>query len=201
MLSFRFPKKRREAAERKTGVEIIATPPKGRQNLTVVDRAVRRTRIFRRLSEGWAYEEIAQAEGLTARRVRQIIAEVLRDREVEDGTAHARLQLARLAPALRVAGEAVAQGEVKAIAPLIKVLDRLDRYQRTAEANDTYDEDVRDRLLDRLNRRARLLREERARREAEAAARAGAESPPQIEAPAPEAEPKEIWPGIPSLTP
>ena len=31
-------------------------------------------------------------------------------------------------------GQAVAEGDVKAIAPLIKVLDRLDRYQKTAGA-------------------------------------------------------------------
>jgi hypothetical protein len=102
------------------------------KKLTVFARAARIRRIFARLNEGLAYDEIAREERLTARRVRQIVTEVLDRREVDGDSAHALLQLGRLAPALRAAGEAVAEGDVRAIAPLVKVLDRLDRYQKTA---------------------------------------------------------------------
>jgi Mor family transcriptional regulator len=102
------------------------------KKLTVFARAARIKRIFARLNEGLGYDEIAREERLTARRVRQIVTEVLDRREVDGDSAHALLQLGRLGPALRAAGEAVAEGDVRAIAPLVKVLDWLDRYQKTA---------------------------------------------------------------------
>ena len=108
--------------------------PGEKKQLTAFGKAARTKRIFARLSEGWAYDEIAREERLSARRVRQIVSQVLDRREVDGEGAHAHLQLGRLGPALRVAGQAVAEGDVKAIAPLIKVLDRLDRYQKTAGA-------------------------------------------------------------------
>ncbi len=100
--------------------------------LTGFGKAARRKRIFARLRDGWAYEEIAREERITARRARQIVSEALRQREVEDDADHALLQLSRLEPALRAASEAVGKGDVKAIAPLMKVLDRLDHYQKAA---------------------------------------------------------------------
>jgi hypothetical protein len=108
--------------------------PAPKKRPTEIARTARRTRIFARLSEGWAYDEIARKEKLTPRRVRQIVAEFLDNREVENNSRHTLAQLARLGPALRTAGEAVAQGDVRAIAPLMKVLDRLDHYQRAARA-------------------------------------------------------------------
>ena len=104
-------------------------PPKKR--LTVFGKAARRKRIFARLKQGWAYDEIAREERLTATRVRQIVKEVQRREMVESD--YALLRLSRLGPALRAAGEAVAQGDVRAIAPLMKVLDRLDRYQKVSQ--------------------------------------------------------------------
>ena len=106
--------------------------PVPKKRLTAIGKAARCKRIFARLNEGFAYDEIAREERLTARRVRQIVTDVLDRREVDGDSAHALLQLGRLGPALRAAGEAVAGGDVRAIAPLVKVLDRLDRYQKTA---------------------------------------------------------------------
>jgi hypothetical protein len=88
-------------------------------------RVLRRARIFARLREGWAYDEVAREEELTPERVRQIVREALERRIVDDETDHAKLQLARLAPAMQIAGQAVADGGVKAI-PFLKVVDRLD---------------------------------------------------------------------------
>ena len=53
---------------------------------------------------------------------------------------------------MRLAGEAIAEGDVTAIAPLMKVLDRLDRYQRAAKAVQVYDDEARKKLMDKINR-------------------------------------------------
>ena len=72
----------------------------------------RRARIFARLREGWAYDEIARDERLTAERVRQIVREALERRLPDEDTDHAKLQLYRLRPAMRVATAAVEEGDV-----------------------------------------------------------------------------------------
>ena len=118
---------------------------------------LRRGRIFARLREGYAYDEIAREEQLTPERVRQIVREALARRFVDDETDHAKLQLARLAQAMQIASMAVADGDVKAIPAFIKVIDRLDRYQRAAKVSEVYDDEARKRLMDKINRVAANL--------------------------------------------
>jgi hypothetical protein len=115
---------------------------------------LRLRRIFVRLREGWAYDDIAREHEISTERVRQIVAKELEKVKNDDVTKHAKLQLARLQPALRLAGEAVADGHVNAIPPLLKVLDRLDRYQKSAVVAEVYDAEARQKLLDKLNRMA-----------------------------------------------
>jgi hypothetical protein len=55
-------------------------------------------------------------------------------------------------PALRIVGEAIGRGELKAVAPLIKVIDRLDKHQETVVAKYSYGPEERRRLLDKVNR-------------------------------------------------
>ena len=133
----------------------IALPPKRRLNAHA--RILRRARIFARLREGWAYDEIAREEKLTPQRIRQIVTEALRQRPVDVDTDHAKLQLARLAPALKVACEAVEAGEIRAINPLLRVLDKLDRYQKSAQVLQKYDDEARQKLMDKINRVAANL--------------------------------------------
>ena len=113
---------------------------------TQFSRATRGKRILDRLREGWAYDEVAREEGLTERRVRQIVAEYLKDRDAVEGVTHAHMQIDRLGWAMRVAAEAMAEGDVRAIGPFIKAIDRLDRYQelarRTATQADTSEADL-----------------------------------------------------------
>ena len=104
-----------------------------------------------------SYDEIAGEEGVTATRIRQIVSEVLKKRAVDSGAEHAKLQLERLIPAMQLAAEAIAAGDVTAIAPYLKVLDRLDRYQSVASANQEYDDEARKKLLDKINRLAENL--------------------------------------------
>ena len=104
---------------------------------TQFSRATRGKRILDRLREGWAYDEVAGEEGLTERRVRQIVAEYLKDRDAVEGVTHAHMQIDRLGWAMRVAAEAMAEGDVRAIGPFIKAIDRLDRYQELARRTGT----------------------------------------------------------------
>jgi hypothetical protein len=57
-------------------------------------------------------------------------------------------------PASRLVGEAIGRGELKAVAPLIKVIDRLDKHQETVVAKYEYGPEGRQRLLDKINRLA-----------------------------------------------
>jgi hypothetical protein len=119
------------------------------RRLSAHGRVLRPGRIFARLREGWAYDEIASQERLTAERVRQIVRQALERRIIDEGAEHAKLQLARLQPAMRLAGEAIADGDVKAERAAD---DRLDRYQRAAKAVQVYDDEARRKLMDKINR-------------------------------------------------
>jgi Homeodomain-like domain len=114
-------------------------------------RELRRARIFMRLREGWPYTEIAREEGLTDRRIRQIVSETLEKRMVDPPTDHAMLQRARLVPALRLAADAVISGDRKAIRYYLKLLDQLDRYQPAA-ARQAFDDEARGRLQAKMDR-------------------------------------------------
>jgi DNA-binding CsgD family transcriptional regulator len=131
--------------------------PARRRRIGAQGMILRRRRIFARLREGLSYDEIAGEEGVTSERIRQIVADVLQKRSVESGVEHAKLQLDRLAPVMQLAAEAVAAGDVTAIAPYLKVLDRFDRYQTVAGANQAYDEEARKKLFDKINRVAANL--------------------------------------------
>jgi hypothetical protein len=94
---------------------------------------------------------------VTSERIRQIVSEVLQKRSVDSGADHAKLQLARLAPVMQLAAEAIAAGDVTVITPYLRVLDRLDRYQTVASANQAYDDEARQRLMDKISRVAANL--------------------------------------------
>jgi hypothetical protein len=124
-----------------------------RPRVTAADRARRRLRIFARMQEGWSYEAIAEEEKLSRERIRQIVKQSLDRREVDPSADYLRLQIARLDPALRLAAAKVAAGDLRAIDRLLRVLDRMDKYQSAVdeeiqeedepEAIETYEEDER----------------------------------------------------------
>ena len=58
---------------------------------------------------------------------------------------------------MQLAAEAVAAGDIRAITPYLKVLDRLDRYQTVAVAHQGYDEEDRRKLMEKINRVAANL--------------------------------------------
>jgi hypothetical protein len=121
------------------------------RRLTAHARILRRGRIFARLREGWAYDEIASQERLTPERVRRIVRRAFERRVVDDDAEHAKLQLTRLRPTLRLASDEIAGGDLKAIGPLLKVLDRIDHYHKAAKAVQADDDEARRKLVDKLN--------------------------------------------------
>ena len=121
-----------------------------RRRQTRLSRAARTKRILERLREGWTYDEVAGEVGLKERRVRQIVTEFLKEREAVSGAAHAHMQLDRLGRAMRVAGDALARGDIRAIAPFIRVIDRLDRYQTLVAHTAARPEAVVDGAADQL---------------------------------------------------
>ena len=128
--------------------------PARRRRLGAHGMMFRRRRIFASLREGFTYDEIAADEGVSPSRIRQIVSQELQQRAVDSGAEHAKLQLDRLAPAIQLAAEAMAAGDISAITPYLKALDRLDRYQTVATANQVYDDEARKKLMDKINRMA-----------------------------------------------
>jgi uncharacterized protein YdbL (DUF1318 family) len=131
--------------------------PAKRRRLGAHGMMFRRRRIFAQLREGFTYDEIAADEGVSPSRIRQIVSQELQQRAVDSGAEHAKLQLDRLAPAMQLAAEAIAAGDISAITPYLKALDRLDRYQTVASANQVYDDEARKKLMDKINRLANNL--------------------------------------------
>jgi hypothetical protein len=131
--------------------------PVRRRRLGAHGMMFRRRRIFAQLREGFTYDEIAAEEGVSTSRIRQIVSQELQQRGVDSGAEHAKLQLDRLAPAVQLGAQGIASGDLSAITPYLKALDRLDRYQTVASAEQVYDDEARKKLMDRVNQIAENL--------------------------------------------
>ena len=167
---------------------------------TPFGRSARNRRIVERLREGYGFHEIAREEKLSERRVRQIVKQALEGREALESAVHAHMQIDRLGQAMRVAGDALARGDVRAVAPFINAVEKLDRYQSLArevapKRRNTSDGDK----LVMQNLVARIRRDvlDECRREAEQAVAAAAAAP----APAPDEDPAIAPPLAPELQP
>ena len=110
---------------------MVENKPHKRQT-TKFSRSTRNKRIVERLRQGFGYDEIAREEKLSEWRVRQIVKQALEGREALESAIHAHMQIDRLGQALRVAGDALAEGDIRAVAPFIKALEKLDHYQSLA---------------------------------------------------------------------
>ncbi len=147
--------------------ETLARP--ARPRLNAYTKAVRRERIFARLRLGWTYGKIAGEEGVSERRVHQIVSDALRRQGVDNASDHALLQFVRLEGAHALAAEAIDAGDLGAIGPYLKVLERLDRYQQAGATKAVYDDAARERLLAKLSRLATRLEAGATRKAAELA--------------------------------
>ena len=109
-----------------------------KRRTTRFSREARDKRIFERAREGFPYDEIGREEGLSAERVRQIVVNVLegKSRPAFRAALHARLQMDRVGEAMRVAGDALRRGEVRAVGPFLKAVAQLDGYAHAAAGLD-----------------------------------------------------------------
>jgi hypothetical protein len=178
-----FRTQRRGARRKgKADMDNETAPKPARPRLNPYTRALRRERIFSQLQLGASCADIAREERLSEQRVRKIVADALKRQEVDDPSDHALLQLVRLEGAQALAAETVAAGDLKAIAPYLQVLDRIDRYRKTGATKQVYDDEARQRLFAKMNRVVAGLEAETRRWAKEAAAKTGpedAETQPQ----------------------
>lgn len=131
-------------------------PSPQRRSQSAKDREVRRLRIMASVQAGHTYQTIGREEGLTRERIRQIVSESVRVNS-DERVDLPRVQMARLEPALRLAAGAVAKGRLTAISPLLKILTQIDKYGAAFSPSAPDDENIRERLLLRLDRAAAAI--------------------------------------------
>jgi hypothetical protein len=155
-------------------VPVVSSPTSGARG-AAGDRETRRVRILALFQAGWSYAGIGRVEGLSRERVRQIVAQALNEGAGDSKLDHARVQIARLEPALLLAARGVADGDLRAIDRLLRVLERLDKYSAVEGAQDARYEGAHERLMAKINAAAQRVppteteKEARERRGEEAA--------------------------------
>ena len=88
----------------------------------------RREAYFDLLVSGYSIEQIASHTKKSASAVRRAVNQALAQRQLDAPEDYARLQVARLTKALRCADVSLEDGDVKAIAPFLKVVRELNLY-------------------------------------------------------------------------
>jgi hypothetical protein len=88
----------------------------------------RREMYFDLLVSGYSIEQIASHTKTSVSAVRRAVGQALAKRRLDTPEDYARLQVARLTKALRCADVSLEEGDLKAIAPFLKVVRELNLY-------------------------------------------------------------------------
>ena len=88
----------------------------------------RRETYFDLLVSGYSIEQIASHTKTSVSAVRRAVGQALAKRQLDAPEDYARLQVARLTKALRCADVSLEEGDLKAIAPFLKVVRELNLY-------------------------------------------------------------------------
>jgi hypothetical protein len=88
----------------------------------------RREAYFDLLVSGYSIEQIASHTKTSPSAVRRAVGRALAKRQLDAPEDYARLQVARLTKALRCADVSLEEGDLKAIAPFVKVVRELNLY-------------------------------------------------------------------------
>jgi hypothetical protein len=88
----------------------------------------RRETYFDLLVSGYSIEQIASHTKTSVSAVRRAVGQALAKRQLDAPADYARLQVARLTKALRCANVSLEEGDLKAIAPFLKVVRELNLY-------------------------------------------------------------------------
>ena len=107
------------------------------KRLTRKQRALRIKRVLARLTEGRSLQAIADEEGLTRKRMREIVKKAADERKDDPKLFLAEAQIARLMPAIALAQKRIAEGDVRGIWALALAQQRLDVYQAITNFVDT----------------------------------------------------------------
>src|SRR5580693_2626167 len=111
-----------------------STPASERARKRAVGKTRREALIKRReiyfdlLVSGYSVEQIASHTKKSPSAVRRAVGQALAKRRLDAPEDYARLQVARLTKALRCADLSLEQGDLKAIAPFLKVVRELNLY-------------------------------------------------------------------------
>jgi hypothetical protein len=87
-----------------------------------------RQSCFELISAGHSYTEVAKLLLVSERTVRRDVARVLDEHRLDAPERYVHMQVDRLTRAMRAADSRVERGDMKAVAPLIKLIGALDRY-------------------------------------------------------------------------
>jgi hypothetical protein len=110
------------------------TPTSERARKRAVGKILREALIKRRemyfdlLVSGYSIEQIASHTKTSVSAVRRAVGQALAKRRLDTPEDYARLQVARLTKALRCADVSLEEGDLKAIAPSLKVVRELNLY-------------------------------------------------------------------------
>jgi hypothetical protein len=114
----------------------------------------RRRRIFAQLREGFTYDEIAAEEGVSPSRIDRSSRGSCSTARSIAGQSMRSCSWTVLLPRFN-SRPSHGRSDISAITLYLKALDRLDRYQTFATANQVYDDDeARNKLMDKINRMA-----------------------------------------------
>ena len=91
-------------------------------------KAARHVKIFNMLAAGMPVSEIALREGISLRRMRATIQELLARREADPHDGFAQFQIARLNDAMMIAHTAMMEGNLQAVDRVVKLVHELERY-------------------------------------------------------------------------
>ena len=90
-------------------------------------KAERNVKLFNLLKSGVPIAEIALQEGVSARRAREMVQQMLERREVDPPAGFAQLQIGRLSDAMMVAYAAMMDGNLQALDRVLRIIGELDR--------------------------------------------------------------------------
>jgi len=98
------------------------------------DRIARRERFFELMMSGHTYAQIARMAQTSVATVRRNVDRALAERRPDAPERYARMQVARLQKAMKLAEAAIELGELKAVGIYLRVVAALDRYHELAAA-------------------------------------------------------------------
>jgi hypothetical protein len=88
----------------------------------------RREVLFELVVSGYSHHEIAEAMGMSARAVRRVVDSAVAERRLDAPDHYVRVQVARLTKALKLADYRIGKGDLRALAPYVKLIAAMDRY-------------------------------------------------------------------------